>query len=77
MKAIVVTRYGPPSVLEPQETEKPVPDDDEVLVAVHAAVASSADCAFRQGKPFLVRASGRGIGSSVEGVMADCAGGTC
>ena len=32
MKAIVYTRYGSPDVLQVKEVEKPVPEDDEVLI---------------------------------------------
>jgi NADPH:quinone reductase-like Zn-dependent oxidoreductase len=37
MKAIVHERYGRPDVLELREVERPVPDDDQVLVRVHAS----------------------------------------
>lgn len=37
MKAIVFTRYGSPDVLELREVDKPAPQDDEVLIRVHAA----------------------------------------
>lgn len=55
MKAIVITQYGPPDVLQLREVAKPTPKDDEILVKVHRAAVGPADCAFRAGKPFLVR----------------------
>ncbi len=55
MKAIVCTGYGPPEVLQFSEIDKPVPGDNEVLIRVVAAVATPSDCAFRAGKPFIVR----------------------
>lgn len=47
MKAIVYTKYGSPDVLHVREVEKPVPDDDEVLIKVHAAEVTKADCEMR------------------------------
>jgi NADPH:quinone reductase-like Zn-dependent oxidoreductase len=47
MKAVVYTRYGPPDVLQLKEVQKPVPGDDEVLIKVHAAEATKADCEMR------------------------------
>jgi len=48
MKAIVWTNYGPPDVLQLQEVEKPAPKDNEVLIKVHAATASTPDTEFRR-----------------------------
>lgn len=47
MKAIVFTKYGPPDVLQIRDIEKPVPRDDEVLIKVHAAEVTKADCEMR------------------------------
>jgi len=47
MKAIVYTIYGPPDVLTLKEVDKPIPKDNEVLIKVHAAEATKADCELR------------------------------
>ncbi|KAF0216400.1 MAG: secretion protein [Geobacteraceae bacterium] len=47
MKAIVYTKYGSPDVLQVKEVEKPAPKDDEVLIRVHAAEVTKADCEMR------------------------------
>lgn len=43
MKAIVRTGYGSPDVLQLKEVKKPVPNDDGVLVEIHAASVNPAD----------------------------------
>lgn len=47
MKAIVYTKYGSPDVLHLKEVKKPVPGDNEVLIKIHAAEATKADCEMR------------------------------
>jgi NADPH:quinone reductase-like Zn-dependent oxidoreductase len=61
MKAIVYHTYGSPDVLKLEEVEKPVPQDDEVLVKVHAASVNAADLHLLRGKPFLMRLMGFGL----------------
>jgi NADPH:quinone reductase-like Zn-dependent oxidoreductase len=61
MKAIVQTKYGPPDVMQFKEIGKPIPNEDEVLVKVHAASINYSDWAFVRGKPFLVRLIGSGL----------------
>jgi NADPH:quinone reductase-like Zn-dependent oxidoreductase len=51
MKAIVRTRYGSPDVLQVKEVEKPVAQDNEVLVRVHAASVNASDWHAMRGKP--------------------------
>jgi len=55
MKAMVNTQYGMPEVLHLEEIEKPIPNDNEVLVKVHATTVNRTDCAVLTGKPFIMR----------------------
>ena len=55
MKAIVYQKYGSPDVLELKEVTKPAPKDNEVLIRIHATVATTAELAGRKGDPFIVR----------------------
>jgi NADPH:quinone reductase-like Zn-dependent oxidoreductase len=55
MKAVVFDRYGPPEVLRVDEIDRPVPKDDEVLVAVRATTVNRSDCGFRAASPFFSR----------------------
>ncbi|HEU6446051.1 MAG TPA: NAD(P)-dependent alcohol dehydrogenase [Gaiellaceae bacterium] len=43
MRAVVHDRYGPPEVLRVEDVERPVPNDDEVLVMVHASTVTRGD----------------------------------
>ena len=47
MKAIVYTKYGTPDVLQLKEVEMPIPKGDEVLIKIHAAEVTKADCEMR------------------------------
>jgi NADPH:quinone reductase-like Zn-dependent oxidoreductase len=55
MRAVVFDRYGPPEVLRVDEIEPPVPEDDEVLVRVHATTVNRSDCGWRAATPFFSR----------------------
>jgi NADPH:quinone reductase-like Zn-dependent oxidoreductase len=55
MKAIVVSRYGSPEVLRPQELPKPTPKDDEVLVKIRASVVNDWDWCIVRGRPYVFR----------------------
>ena len=60
MKAIVCTKYGPPDVLQLQEVERPAPQEEEVLVKVHAASLNAADLEYLRGV-FVTRLLYRGL----------------
>jgi NADPH:quinone reductase-like Zn-dependent oxidoreductase len=55
MKAIICTKYGSPDVLQLQEVTKPAPQDDEVLIRIHAASINARDWRFMRAKPFFIR----------------------
>jgi len=78
MRAMVVTQFGPPEVLKPQEMPQPRPGPEDLLIEVHAAAVNPVDfkiCrgAFRQGRelPFIpgfdVSGVVREMGSAVRG----------
>ena len=55
MQAIIYTHYGSPDVLQLKESEKPFPQDNQVLIKVHAASVNPLDWHTMRGAPFLVR----------------------
>jgi NADPH:quinone reductase-like Zn-dependent oxidoreductase len=55
MKAIVQEKYGSREALKLMEIDKPVVNDDAVLVGVHAAGVNWADWAMMRGVPYLFR----------------------
>lgn len=55
MKAIIAERYGMPDVLKFMDVEKPIPNDDQVLVNVHAASLNMFDWHLLTADIFLVR----------------------
>jgi NADPH:quinone reductase-like Zn-dependent oxidoreductase len=57
MKAIIFEKYGSPEVLQLREIDRPVVDDDAVLVRVRAASVNALDWHRMRGWPFLVRMS--------------------
>ena len=41
MKAIIHSKFGPPDELQLEERAKPVPEDNEVLIKIHATSVTS------------------------------------
>ena len=60
MKAIVYCNYGLGN-LKLEDVEKPVPNDDQVLVKVRAASVNPYDWHFVEGTPKIMRAMGVGL----------------
>jgi NADPH:quinone reductase-like Zn-dependent oxidoreductase len=61
MRAMVYHTYGSPDVLQLEEVQKPVPQDDEVLIKVYAAGANAGDWHLLRAQPFLMRFMGFGL----------------
>lgn len=55
MKAIISKKYGSPDVLTLTDVEKPIPEDQQVLVKIHAASLNYGNLVLLYGKPFLAR----------------------
>ena len=55
MKAIFYTTYGSPDVLKIKDVDKPIPEDNQVLVKIHAASMNYGNVVLLRGEPFLAR----------------------
>src|SRR4029450_12918836 len=79
MRAVVHDLYGPPDVLRVGDVELPVPDDDEVLVRVHASTVTRGDAMggrsvdYRVARPFtgIRRPRRTHFGSEFAGVVEE------
>jgi len=61
MKTVVYTKYGPPDVLQLKDVEKPAPNDDQVLVRVHAASLNPSEMHMMSGKLIARVLGGNGL----------------
>lgn len=56
MKAVVYTNYGTTEVLQLKELPIPVPNENEVLIKIHATTVNRTDCGFRKPEyPIIIR----------------------
>src|ERR1041385_1946021 len=55
MKAAVYTNYGTPDVVRIAEVDKPVPNDNQVLIKVRAASVNPLDWRLMKGEPRAMR----------------------
>lgn len=77
MKAVIRTQYGSTDELELREVDKPVPEDNQVLVKIHAVSINPLDYHVLHGTPFIIRLMGFGIfkpkhqiiGADISGVV--------
>ena len=76
MKAITYTQYGSPDVLQLTEVEKPTPNDNQVLVRVHAVSLNPAEAHLRRGMLIARLMGGNGVLKPRQTVLlgADIAG---
>lgn len=83
MRAAVYRKYGPPEVLRIEDVERPVPNDNEVLVKILACAVTSGDVRLRKADPFMVRMFNgltrpkkNILGINFAGVVEEVGGGT-
>jgi NADPH:quinone reductase-like Zn-dependent oxidoreductase len=55
MKAVICKKYGEPEVLKLEEVPKPIPNDNEICVKIHATAVTNSDIFIRGSKlPFPI-----------------------
>ena len=55
MKAVVVSGYGGPEVLDIKTVDKPEPKEDEILIKIAATAITAASTFMREGRPLFGR----------------------
>lgn len=55
MKAVVMRKYGAPDLLRLEEVETPTPQENQVLVRIHATAINDYDWSLVRGKPHIYR----------------------
>lgn len=76
MRAVVVERYGPPSVARVSERPTPSPKANEIVVKVHAAGVSSGDARIRSGSFPAGFAAAAKLAIGIRGPRQQILGGT-
>lgn len=73
MQAIVTNKYGDVEVLQPQDVEKPVIKNDEILVQIHACSVNPIDWKVRSGdfKILTGRKPPKILGGDYAGIVAE------
>ena len=61
MKALIYCEYGSPEVLKFENLEKPVPNENEVVVRVRAVSLNPLDWHYIRGTPYVMRLLGAGV----------------
>ena len=71
MRAMVVTKFGPPEVLQPQQIPQPRPGPTDLLIEVHAAALNPIDFKIRLGAFGKGRKFPFPLGYDVSGVVRE------
>ncbi len=74
MKAVVYKTYGSPDVLQMEELEKPISDENQILIKVHAASINAGDYRMMRANPFFIRLMGGLLKPKVPRLGWDVAG---